>query len=135
MDEVPNEQSGQAGGPEKGAFSQADIDALMQGGADAADPAANAAPAEDAAPPAESGSVSQADTDALLDAAEGAGADEGAEGAASQDSGSSQAETRPDTRVDTLGRPFDEAAAAMESAGAEERTAAQNASPSPHAGE
>ena len=89
-----------------GGFSQEDIDALLSGaGADGA--------AEEPGPAAETGELSQADIDAAL-----GGADAGAESAPS-----------PDERLDSAGRPFDEAAAAMAAAIEEEKAAAAAASP------
>ena len=82
-------------------LSQEDIDAALNagGGSEAAEPA----PAAD-----EAGLVSQADIDALM-----AGGEAEAAPAA-----------EPDQRVDSCGRPFDEAAAAMAAAIEEEKAAA-----------
>lgn len=82
-------------------ISQADIDALMQG---VAAPAATVTSIPD--------DISQADIDALMNAAGG---------------GASAAPVipppPPDTRLDSLGRPFDAAAAEMQAAIEEERAA------------
>lgn len=83
-------------------ISQADIDSLMQG---VAAPAASAQATPD--------DISQADIDALMNAA--------------GDGGASVAPVAPpappDTRLDSLGRPFDAAAAEMQAAIEEERAA------------
>ncbi len=100
--------SGPSGDGDIGSISQAEIDALMQG--DAGAPSAVATHA--AEPSANSNDIDQADIDALLNAASG-----GAPVAPTP-----AAKPAPvDTRVDTLGRPFDEAAAAMQAAMDEER--------------
>lgn len=143
MDEASNQQTGEGGGAEESASSQADIDALKQGGGDTAgesagtgegeagggtsSEAANAAPGEDAAAPVQSGEVGQDDTDAPSNSAEAPGLDEGAKEAPSQESETSQVESQPDTGVDTLGHAFDAAAAEMAAAKAEEQGAVQDA--------
>lgn len=81
-------------------INQSDIDALLEA-AGMADPAGESAPAGDEG-------LSQADIDAALQAAGEA----------------APAPAAPETRVDSEGRPFDAAAAAMAAAIAEERTAA-----------
>ncbi len=80
-------------------ISQSDIDALLEA-AGVADPAGGSSPAE-------SDGLSQADIDAALQAAADA----------------SSAPAPVDTRVDSEGRPFDAAAAAMVAAIEEERAA------------
>jgi len=94
-----------------GAVNQADIDALLQG--------AGGSPADAASDP---GEINQADIDALMKAASDGGLPEPppvAESAPAADAG-----------LDLPGRPFDEAAAAMQAAIEEERAAkaAQTAS-------
>jgi len=101
--------SGPPGGDVVG-VSQTEIDALMQG--DAGAPSAVAT--RTAEPTANSNDIDQADIDALLNAASG-----GASVAATPDA----VPAPVDTRVDTLGRPFDEAAAGMQAAIDEEHAA------------
>lgn len=108
-----------------GAFNQDDIDALLRGDAGQAAPA-ESAPAS--AETADSVGFSQADIDALMQAAGGAPPDATPTAPASF---SEKPKSSPDTRVDTLGRPFDEAAAAMQAAIDEERAAAASARPAP----
>ncbi|MGB2987063.1 MAG: flagellar motor switch protein FliN [Phycisphaerae bacterium] len=79
--------------------------------------------------------VGQADIDALLNAA-GATADDAEASADSAQGDTAPAEgtppdSEPDTRLDSLGRPFDETAAAMQAAIEEEQTAAATAAPPP----
>ncbi|MBU0718684.1 MAG: flagellar motor switch protein FliN [Planctomycetes bacterium] len=108
---------------DSGIVSQDDIDALFAGAA-----VSSGGPADvntsvnvppKAAPTTESAELSQDDIDALLNASGDAGAGAAAESASTV--------TEPDTRLDTSGRPFDEAAAAMAAAIAEEQAAARNA--------
>lgn len=92
-----------SGGADDSLISQADIDALLQG--TAAGSASIAAATDD---------ISQADIDALMNAAGDGGA------------GMIDAPIPPppsDARLDSLGRPFDAAAAEMQAAIEEERTA------------
>jgi len=119
-EEPADQQNPSAEKPSDGTISQDDIDALMSGNA------AAGAPAKSTAAAADSGAVSQADIDALVSAAQ-----DGGEGPQTGE-GDAQAEGKnavgePDSRLDSMGRPFDEAAAAMEAAIAEERAAAQAA--------
>lgn len=108
--EQPADASGDPG------ISQADIDALMGGGAE---PESASAPnSSDDASGSDGGEINQADIDALM-----SGEDSGSEPVADA--------SPPDTRVDTLGRPFDEAAAMMQAAIEEEKAAAAAASPPP----
>ena len=116
---------------DEGAIDQAAVDALLSGagdsapadgtadadtaGADAPAPGADAS-GEDESRETPGGAVNQADIDVLLNAA-------GATGDAGAEAGAEPAE-EPDTRVDTLGRPFDEAAAAMQAALDEDRASA-----------
>ena len=141
----PQDQQEDSPAPEGGAFDQSDIDALLAGAADdasalddlpsspdeqdsqAADPAPSdeepvdqaaidallagepeqpAPPASEAAPANE---VSQADIDALL------GGGEPAEPSAADES-ASEAEAAEEPRLDSMGKPFDEFAAAMQAA-------------------
>jgi flagellar motor switch protein FliN len=115
---------------DSGSVDQSAIDAMFGGGSET--------PAEPAAP---AGEIDQSDIDALLG---GASADPAAEtvtdtgidqgdidalmAAASGEEPSPPTEdaapAAPDTRVDTLGRPFDDVAAAMQAALEEEGTAA-----------
>lgn len=104
-----------------GAVGQSDIDALLAGAAgEVASPEAPEAP-----PAADASSVDQSDIDALLEAA----------GAAAEDTAATEptesSESTPDDRTDTLGRPFDEDAAAMQAAIDEEREQAAVAAPAP----
>lgn len=139
----PSEDAGGAG------FSQEDIDALVDGGSDASAegaPPAEGAPDEAAAD--EGGEVDQAAIDAMFGGGEAeAGAGDAAapepEGAgdpppvnqadidalveSAADGPADDAPSEPDSRTDTLGRPFDEAAAAMQAAIEEERIAAEAA--------
>ncbi|MCH7808768.1 MAG: flagellar motor switch protein FliN [Planctomycetes bacterium] len=98
-------------------ISQSDIDALMGGGdSPAADPGAQVMAASDG--------VSQADIDALFDGGGSADA-----GAPTESAATEPAAPEVDTRVDTLGRPFDAAAAEMQAAlDAEKAEAAANPS-------
>lgn len=101
-------------------ISQADIDALM-GGSSAAETTGSTG---DSPPSPDTQEVSQADIDVLMS---GAGANDSA--------GESPAsEPEPDTRLDSLGRPFDAAAAEMQAAiEAEAAEAAAAANPPPAA--
>lgn len=107
----PKDQPDAAGSGDNPGVSQTDIDALLGAAEEAAAPSG-----EPQADPAQS----QADIDAML----------GATAESAAPSGDSQAvETEsppPDSRVDTLGRPFDEAAAAMQTAIEEEQANASS---------
>ena len=111
---------------DSGIVSQDDVDALFaeaaESGGESADAPTSVNVPSETASAAESGELSQDDIDALLNA----GGDSGAGGTAD----AAPAVTEPDTRVDTTGRPFDEAAAAMAAAIAEDQAAAGNAPPS-----
>ena len=98
--------SGSSGDP----FDQSSIDALFGGGAEPA-PAAGGESAEpEGASPAETpGEINQADIDALMEAGGGEALQDAPETASAADEPPQQT---PDTRGDTMGRPFDEAAAA-----------------------
>lgn len=140
-DDKPKNEGNPDESGEFGGFSQDEIDALF-GDSDAADGAPEASGgfasrASDPSTPSDSSTsggdsppddptggsdaVSQADIDALF----GGPADEGAEAAPA---------AAPDERLDTLGRPFDEVAAAMQAAMEEEAAAASAASPDGGAG-
>ncbi len=148
--ESPTPEADPTGDPQ--AINQADIDALMGNqGADEAVPAPSDAPEEQA-----SEGVKQSDIDALLAGAEGesSAAPESVEAAAGEATSVDQSdidallnaagavpeeavatapESQPDTRTDTLGRPFDADAAAMQAAIEEERAEAAAATPAPEA--
>jgi flagellar motor switch protein FliN/FliY len=98
-------------------FSQADIDAALAGASPAPEPAAapnpDSAPAE---PPA-----GQADIDATLAAAEEVAGETPADAGAME---GGPAATPAEVKLDSAGRPFDEAAAMMAAAIAEEKAAA-----------
>ena len=106
--------------PNQGAINQSDIDALLAG-----------ASSEDAPKEPASGggadAIGQDDIDALMNAAEGGG--ESADTSSSPTGGAEDAGA--DERVDTLGRPFDEMAAAMQAAIEEDQAAAPAAKPQP----
>lgn len=105
--------SGPSGGGDIGGISQAEIDALMQG-----DSGAVATPVAESS--ATSNDINQADIDALLNAASSG---------APVPPASTATSTPADSRLDSLGRPFDQAAADMQAAIDEERAdkAAQQA--------
>ncbi len=108
---------------ESGEISQADIDAMMSGG-QAAEPGGSSA--SDAAPsPSDDGPVTQADVDALVNAAKDGAGDEASP---TESEGESPEE---DARLDSLGRPFDGAAAAMQAAIEAEQAATQASAPPP----
>lgn len=89
--------------PDQGNVDQNDVDALINGTGDSTET------------PSDQGNFDQSDIDALMNAA----GDTDVTGAA--DGEVTEAAAAPETRVDTLGRPFDEAAAAMQAAIDEER--------------
>lgn len=117
--------------PTSGAIAQDDIDAL-QGGAESNDST-------------DSGAIAQDDIDALLNSAgsddstdSGAMGQDGIDALLSGAGGEGDTEASvpaADERVDTLGRPFDAAAAAMAEAIAAEKTEASAAAPSATAAE
>ena len=96
------------------AINQSDIDALMQA-------AGSSEPAES------SGAFSQSDIDALMQ--DPGSSDAGSEPEATATTPDS-APSETDSRVDSLGRPFDDAAAMMQAAIEEERQAAAAPQPS-----
>ena len=116
-------------------FSQAEIDALLSGEAGGE---ADTQPASRQEPSPTPGSqeISQEDVDALLGGSAPDPQKDPATGDAAVDSGTpvagdAEAQPAPDARVDTLGRPFDEAAAAMEAAIEEEKAKAAATAPTP----
>jgi len=125
--EQPNDSADAFGA---GGFSQDDIDALLTQNEASDQPSDAVAPNDEvpisAAPP-DSTDFDQNDIDALINAAGDGGIAGDAAGASAGDGESesatpeTEAPAAPDTRVDTLGRPFDEAAAAMQAAIDEER--------------
>ena len=128
MAENPNEPSHAPRDFTQGGFNQEDIDALLKEanvdstGEEHATTEPGAAP-----PPADAQTVSEAELDALINAAGGAG--ETPEGGPSAHAGSVEPPT--DTRVDTMGRPLDEPAAAVPAAIEEELAAPQSNAPPP----
>lgn len=109
MGDTPNPQDKPTPDASSGStdFSQNDIDALMSG-ADAepsAESSAESAPASDESA-SDSSEISQADIDALMGSA--------GEGEVQAEAAPTESETEP--QLDTLGRPFDESAAAMQAA-------------------
>ena len=131
MTDAPNDQDG-AGGP----LGQSDIDDLFGGGGGGEEPAApvepegagalgqsdiddilgDSATGDQPKAPEVGGlqEISQADIDALMQAA----------GDAPASASAAAPDPAPDGRVDTLGRPFDDMAAAMQAAIEAEQTAA-----------
>ena len=122
--------------------TQADIDALLAGvesGGEADGDVPQATAQEDGSeatgqqdtqadpPPASTDTqeISQGDVDALL----AGGASAGAVPQATVPEDGPQATGQPDTRVDTLGRPFDEAAAAMQAAMQEDQDVQRGGAP------
>ena len=108
--------------PNQGAINQADIDALLAGASSADAPKE---PVSDGGAEA----IGQDDIDALMNAAEGGG--EVADTSSPPTEGAED-QVRDD-RVDTMGRPFDEMAAAMQAAIEEDQAAAPAAKPQPAA--
>lgn len=117
MSDDPKQPSG------GGEVSQEDIDALLGGGqppggagAEASAPTSPSAPA----PPSSGGEISQAEVDVLTQAAGSGDAPAAETGSApsTPDAGAA------DQRVDSLGKPFDDVAAAMQAAIEEEQSPA-----------
>ncbi len=148
MGDIPPEGSESSENLGEEGLNQADLDALFSAASGDATPEGDETSAGEAATSAESaptataeeditGSFNQADIDALLggggdDAVAVADADAAdAAGEADQASGDADEPAAPDERLDTLGRPFDEAAAAMQAAIDEERLAAEAAKSEP----
>ncbi len=121
MSETSDEKPDQTQG--SGEIDQTDIDALFGGGAEADSPGAKGTPDQP-----DGGSVSQNDIDAILNSAEAAGAAVGAE---APPPSASEASPEPDTRLDSEGRPFDEAAAEMAAAIEEQKGTASTPSAAP----
>lgn len=150
MDPVSDEHDREKEASSDAGFSQSDIDALFDGSGDdpqAGESGAAIPPTQRTPEPRGSGAVNQKDLDALFD---GSGATPQEEVASESGHGSSvvssegpvspadidalvtatqaakppvddEGASSPDTPVDSLGRPFDEAAAAMAAAIEEER--------------
>lgn len=131
--ETPSEPAG-----DDGLLSQADIDAALAGGSGAAEPAAGgdvgqaeidamlAAAGGGGEAGADSGDIDQAEIDAMLAGAGGGDSAAESGGLTQEDIDAALAGgTEPaDERLDSCGRPFDEAAAAMAAAIEEEKAAA-----------
>jgi flagellar motor switch protein FliN/FliY len=94
------------------AIDQAGVDALLDAASGAADSGDSGAVREPKPEEDTSDAISQADIDILLRAVGG--------GEAGATASQPHASPEPDTRVDALGRPFDDAAAAMHAANEEE---------------
>lgn len=103
------------------AFSQDEIDALMSGGGDSEESADSAPAAQEAA--SDSVEINQADIDALMDASAGDGKTAESDSPAAAEA----IEESTEPKLDTMGRPFDEAAAAMQAAMDEDKSAAASA--------
>lgn len=134
MEEPSQANANQDASPDEGTLDQATIDALLGGASDDV-PASDDAPASAADPPAGDTSadvgsrpVSQDDIDALLDSV--SATDDGGRDAQSRSSSGTAAEGQPDTRVDSMGRPFDEVTDAMQEALDQERAATNAQAPS-----
>lgn len=114
MGDVPNSQENPTPDASSGSadFSQDDIDALMSSDADAT-PSAESAPSSDESS-SESPEISQADIDALM----------GSAGESEDQAKPAPVENDAEPQLDTLGRPFDESAAAMQAAIEEEKAQA-----------
>ena len=112
-----------------GVVDQASIDALFDNGPGEGAAAAAEKPATEA-PQTGSQTIDQGDIDALLS---GGGSDPGSTASSPGEPTPAEPAAAVDTRLDSLGRPFDEAAAAMQAAIEEEQAAkaatAENASP------
>ncbi len=146
MDNASSDRPDQPDDVAKSGSSQEDIDALL---AEAAGGSGGDAPSAEDSSPTDAGPVSQDDIEALVNNPENAAEPQesppptSASDAISQDDidalmggsgGADGAEEGPepaqDSRVDTLGRPFDEAAA-MQAAVEEEQQSAARARPAP----
>lgn len=131
MGDDPNPQDNPTPNPssdsDRAAFSQDEIDALMSGGG-STDASAESAPDSDESS-SDNLEINQADIDALMNVSAGGGGTTKTVSAAS-DAGASES-TAP--QLDTMGRPFDEAAAAMQVAMDEDKavTATARASTPP----
>lgn len=115
-----------------GVVDQASIDALFDNGPGEGAAAAAASTAGDttAVEGSSSAEIDQSDIDALFS---GGGSDTGSAASSPAEPTPAEPAAAVDTRLDSLGRPFDEAAAAMQAAIEEEQAAkaatAENASP------
>ncbi len=120
MGTSPNEPSEQTPPAGDQPFDQAAVDALINQANGEAQPAANETSAQET--PVATEQTEQAGKAASDSSPEGSGepAADGAD-ATPPPSDATSAQSEPDTRVDTLGRPFDEAAAAMQAALEEEK--------------
>ncbi len=136
MTDTPNNppEENPAGGDDFAGFSQDDIDAALAAaeGANTSDASGDAdkpAPTAEGASDAEAAggddipAPSQADIDAAFAAAESGGGDEAADDSAA----TATVNEDGSPKLDSQGRPFDDAAAAMEAAIAEEKAAAEAA--------
>ncbi len=126
MEDPQDQTSGSEPGDGDQLFDQAAIDALLGGGGETApeesSPPASSEPADSAQ------SISQSDIDALMQAAKSLDACDEPEAATTMPD---SAPSETDSRVDTLGRPFDEAGAMMQAVIEEERQAAAATVPPP----
>ncbi len=119
-----NQNQSETSGSAEAAFSQDDIDALLNSASETPD---NEGPTSEPASEGEADtSVSQDDIDALMSAA-----DETSASSEPAAGGSTDADATPDERLDSMGRPFDEVAAAMQAAIEEEQSASDAAAPPP----
>jgi len=121
----PNPQDNPTPDSDSLAFSQDEIDALMSGGGNT-EASADSAPVSDD-PSSGSSEINQVDIDALMNASSGDGGSTDSASAASVEAANESAEPQ----LDTMGRPFDEAAAAMQAAMDEDKAAAATPAPLP----
>lgn len=138
MGTSPNEPSEQASASGDQPFDQAAVDALIEKATDEAQ--AEPSEASGDGPPVAAQQAEQAGKAKVDASAEESGEPTAAVPDAVQPpSQDASAQPEQDTRVDTLGRPFDDAAAAMQAAMEEEKTAAVEdsspASPTPQTSE
>lgn len=134
VDNPSSEPSEQTPASEDAVIDQAAIDAMLGNTGDDAQTAAGEPSGQESAPAADaSQKISQSDIDALMGASSedaDAGTDASAPAAGAEDA---SPQPEPESRLDTLGRPFDEAAAAMQAAIEEEQKNAPAADASPPA--
>ena len=133
VDNPSSEPSEQTPASDDAVIDQAAIDALLGNAGDDAQTAADEPSGQESAPAADaSQEISQADIDALLGAS-GEAADAGSDSSApAAGAGNGSPPPEPESRLDTLGRPFDEAAA-MQAAIEEQQKNAPAAEASPPA--
>lgn len=118
--------------PSSAEIDQSDIDALLAGGGatEGSESGGGAGSTSAEAPAAGSQAIDQGDIDALFS---GGGSDAGSAASSPAAPAPDEPAAAVDTRLDSLGRPFDEAAAAMQAAIDEENAAkaatAENVSP------